>query len=85
VVLEQPDRLGRRLHQRPEFGGAWHDNGDAYFVRDGRLDPAHPAEAGAAFGGIAAVAGYAVGESLPMLVYMKLGPRIRALIPEDTH
>ncbi|MFB6266657.1 MAG: sodium:proline symporter [Halodesulfurarchaeum sp.] len=41
-----------------------------------------PAEAGAAFGGIAAVAGYAVGEMLPMLVYARLGPRIRELIPE---
>lgn len=41
-----------------------------------------PAEAGAAFGGIAAVVGYAVGEAIPMLVYVKLGPRIRELIPE---
>jgi SSS family transporter len=41
-----------------------------------------PAEAGAAFGGLAAVAGYGVGEALPMLAYMKLGPRIRQLIPE---
>ncbi|MFT4891683.1 MAG: SSS family solute:Na+ symporter [Halobacteriales archaeon] len=39
-------------------------------------------EAGAAFGGIAAVAGYAIGEALPMLAYAKLGPRIRELIPE---
>ncbi len=42
----------------------------------------NPAEAGAAFGGITAVAGYAVGEALPMLAYAKLGPRIRELIPE---
>ncbi|MFB6131818.1 MAG: sodium:proline symporter [Halanaeroarchaeum sp.] len=41
-----------------------------------------PAEAGAAFGGIAAVAGYAVGEAIPMLVYARIGPRIRELIPE---
>ena len=41
-----------------------------------------PAEAGAAFGGIAAVLGYAVGEALPMLAYAELGPRIRRLIPE---
>jgi Na+/proline symporter len=41
-----------------------------------------PAEAGAAFGGVAAVAGYAVGEALPMLAYAELGPRIRALVPE---
>jgi SSS family solute:Na+ symporter len=38
-------------------------------------------EAGASFG-IAAVAGYAVGEALPMLAYARLGPRIRQLIPE---
>ncbi|QHS15868.1 sodium:proline symporter [haloarchaeon 3A1-DGR] len=38
-------------------------------------------EAGALFG-IAAVAGYAVGESLPMLVYSRIGPRIREVIPE---
>ena len=41
-----------------------------------------PAEAGASFGGIAAVLGYAVGEMLPMLVYVRVGPRIRELIPE---
>lgn len=41
-----------------------------------------PPEAGAAFGGIAAVAGYAVGEALPMLAFATLGPRIRELIPE---
>ena len=41
-----------------------------------------PAEAGAAFGGLAAVLGYAVGEFLPMLAYARIGPRIRALIPE---
>ncbi|MFB6194493.1 MAG: sodium:proline symporter [Halobaculum sp.] len=40
-----------------------------------------PVEAGAAFGGIAAVAGYAVGEALPMVAYARLGPRIRALLP----
>jgi Na+/proline symporter len=39
-------------------------------------------EAGAAFGGIAAVTGYAIGEALPMIAYAKLGPRIRELIPE---
>ncbi|MDZ7731108.1 MAG: sodium:proline symporter [Natrialbaceae archaeon] len=41
-----------------------------------------PAEAGAAFGGIAAVAGYAVGEALPMLAFAWIGPRIRLLIPD---
>jgi Na+/proline symporter len=37
-------------------------------------------EAGAGFG-IAAVAGYAVGEALPMLAYSKVGPRVRELLP----
>ncbi|MFB6172201.1 MAG: sodium:proline symporter [Haloarculaceae archaeon] len=41
-----------------------------------------PAEAGAAFGGLSAVVGYAVGSALPMLAYVALGPRIRELIPE---
>ncbi|MFB6205080.1 MAG: sodium:proline symporter [Haloglomus sp.] len=41
-----------------------------------------PPEAGAAFGGIAAVAGYAVGSAVALLAYVKLGPRIRELIPE---
>jgi SSS family solute:Na+ symporter len=41
-----------------------------------------PAEAGAAFGGITAVAGYAAGSALALLAYVKLGPRIRELIPE---
>ena len=37
-------------------------------------------EAGAGFG-IAAVVGYAIGEAVPMLVYSKLGPRIREVVP----
>jgi Na+/proline symporter len=41
-----------------------------------------PVEAGAAFGGLSAVLGYAVGEALPMLAYARLGPRIRELVPE---
>jgi len=38
-------------------------------------------EAGAGFG-IAAVVGYGIGEAVPMLVYSKVGPRIRELLPE---
>lgn len=38
-------------------------------------------EAGAVFG-IAAVAGYAVGEALPMLAYSKIGPRVREVVPD---
>ncbi|MFB6201728.1 MAG: sodium:proline symporter [Halorhabdus sp.] len=38
-------------------------------------------EAGASFG-IAAVAGYAIGEAIPMVVYARVGPRIRRVIPE---
>jgi Na+/proline symporter len=38
-------------------------------------------EAGARFG-IAAVAGYAVGEAIPMLAYAKIGPRVREVIPD---
>jgi SSS family solute:Na+ symporter len=41
-----------------------------------------PAEAGAAFGGLAAIVGYALGSALPMIVYAGIGPRIRQLIPE---
>lgn len=41
-----------------------------------------PAEAGAAFGGITAVAGYALGSAVPMVVFVRLGPRIRRLIPD---
>lgn len=37
-------------------------------------------EAGATFG-IAAVVGYGIGEAIPMIVYTKLGPRIRRVIP----
>jgi Na+/proline symporter len=37
-------------------------------------------EAGAGFG-VAAVAGYAVGEAVPMLVYARVGPRVRELLP----
>lgn len=38
-------------------------------------------EAGAVFG-VAAAGGYAVGEALPMLAYSKIGPRVRAVIPD---
>jgi len=38
-------------------------------------------EAGAGFG-IAAVVGYGIGEAIPMLVYSKVGPRVRELLPE---
>ena len=41
-----------------------------------------PAEAGAAFGGLSAVIGYAVGSALPLLVYVSVGTRIRRLLPE---
>lgn len=41
-----------------------------------------PAEAGAAYGGISAVIGYAIGSALPMLLYVVVGPRIRTLIPQ---
>ena len=38
-------------------------------------------EAGAGFG-IAAAVGYGLGEAIPMLVYSKVGPRVRELLPE---
>ena len=37
-------------------------------------------EAGASFG-IAAVVGYGIGEAAPMLAYSKIGPRLRAVVP----
>jgi Na+/proline symporter len=40
-----------------------------------------PAEAGAAFGGITAVAGYAAGSALALAAFAALGPRIRRLLP----
>ena len=40
-----------------------------------------PAEAGAVFGGITAVAGYALGSAVASLVYVFVDPRIRQLIP----
>ena len=41
-----------------------------------------PAEAGAAFGGLAAVVGYAVGSAVPLWLFVSVGTRIRELIPE---
>ncbi|WP_101296336.1 sodium:solute symporter family transporter [Halegenticoccus soli] len=41
-----------------------------------------PAEAGAAFGGITAVFGYAAGSALALAAYALVGPRIRRLLPE---
>ncbi|TQQ78940.1 sodium:solute symporter family transporter [Halonotius roseus] len=40
-----------------------------------------PAEAGAAFGGITAVFGYAVGSAIPLLLFIPVGKRIRELMP----
>lgn len=40
-----------------------------------------PAEAGAAFGGLSAVLGYAIGSALPLIVYTRVGPRVRRLLP----
>jgi SSS family solute:Na+ symporter len=41
-----------------------------------------PAEAGAAFGGISAVVGYALGSAIPLLLFISVGTRARELIPE---
>ncbi|SDZ85963.1 Na+/proline symporter [Haloplanus vescus] len=41
-----------------------------------------PAEAGAAFGGITAVAGYAAGSALALAGFAVIGPRIRDRLPE---
>jgi SSS family solute:Na+ symporter len=41
-----------------------------------------PAEAGAAFGGVTAVAGYAAGSALALAAFAVVGPRIRDLLPE---
>ena len=40
-----------------------------------------PAQAGAAAGGITAVAGYALSSALPLLLFIPVGKRIRALMP----
>ncbi|MEA5386543.1 sodium:proline symporter [Haloarculaceae archaeon H-GB11] len=41
-----------------------------------------PAEAGAAFGGITSVVGYALGSAVPLVAFAFLGPRIRQYIPD---
>ena len=40
-----------------------------------------PAEAGAAFGGLPAIAGYAFGSAVPLLLFIPVGRRIRRLLP----
>lgn len=40
-----------------------------------------PAEAGAMFGGITAVAGYAIGSALPLIAFIWIGIRVRKLLP----
>jgi Na+/proline symporter len=40
-----------------------------------------PAEAGAAFGGLPAVLGYALGSAVPLLCFIPVGRRIRAVMP----
>ena len=40
-----------------------------------------PAEAGAAFGGLPAVLGYAVGSAIPLLLFIPVGARIREVMP----
>ncbi len=40
-----------------------------------------PAEAGAAFGGLPAIMGYAVGSMIPLLLFIPIGLRIRTVMP----
>jgi Na+/proline symporter len=40
-----------------------------------------PAEAGAAFGGLPAILGYAVGSAIPLLLFIPIGGRIREVMP----
>jgi Na+/proline symporter len=40
-----------------------------------------PAEAGAAFGGLPAILGYAIGSAIPLLLFIPVGARIRELMP----
>jgi SSS family solute:Na+ symporter len=40
-----------------------------------------PAEAGAAFGGLPAILGYAIGSAVPFLLFIPVGLRIRKLLP----
>lgn len=41
-----------------------------------------PAEAGAAFGGVPAVLGYALGSAVPLLLFVPVGARLREVMPE---
>lgn len=41
-----------------------------------------PAEAGAAFGGLPAVLGYALGSAVPLLLFVPVGVRLRETMPE---
>ncbi|MFB6280578.1 MAG: sodium:proline symporter [Haloferacaceae archaeon] len=41
-----------------------------------------PAEAGAAFGGLAAVVGYGIGSTVPVALFIWVGARVRRYIPE---
>jgi len=40
-----------------------------------------PAEAGAAFGGLPAILGYAVGSAIPLLLFVPVGSRMRSVMP----
>ncbi|MFC4438966.1 MULTISPECIES: sodium:solute symporter family transporter [Natrialbaceae] len=40
-----------------------------------------PAEAGAAFGGVGAILGYAIGSAVPLLLFVPVGARIRTVMP----
>lgn len=40
-----------------------------------------PAEAGAAFGGLPAILGYAIGSAIPLLLFVPVGARIREVMP----
>ena len=41
-----------------------------------------PAEAGAAFGGLPAILGYAVGSAVPLALFVPVGARVREVMPE---
>lgn len=41
-----------------------------------------PAEAGAAFGGLPAILGYALGSAVPLALFVPIGRRVRAVMPD---
>lgn len=77
----RPVTIDRLVSARGEAGG-WSVAASVVATSMGVWILLAPAEAGAAFGGLPAVLGYALGSAVPLLLFVPIGARLRERMPE---